>query len=269
MSEETRKRAMRRHESADPSLLPRDAKTGEAIMPLEQPGYYPGYSTLSQKAFWDKATRDLVIHRVEHVPRIRHFTSESARFWRAVFDHVIPQTDRIPERRIAIVERVDERLYSKRGVGYRYANMPPDEEAYRLAEIAINEESQARFHGNFVDVPELQQDLVLQAIHDGKPIGAKPIWKQMSIGRFWMLLMQDAIGSYYAHPWAWDEIGFGGPAYPRAYTRLERGEPEPWEVEEQRYDWDAPRYSVSDATEATHDLHTESRQNEFIPDESQ
>ena len=43
--------------------------------------------------------------------------------------------------------------------------------------------------------------------------------------------MQDALEGYYAHPWAWDEIGFGGPAYPRAYTRLERGEPEPWEVE--------------------------------------
>ena len=111
--------------------------------------------------------------------------------------------------------------------------------------------------------------MVLQAIHDGKPAAAKEIWKQMSIGRFWLMLMQDAVGAYYSHPWAWDEIGFGGPAYPRAYTRLERGEPEPWEVEEQRYEWDAPRYSISDTTESTHHLHTESRQNEFIPDESQ
>jgi hypothetical protein len=83
----------------------------------------------------------------------------------------------------------------------------------------------------------------------------------MSIARFWQLLMQDALEAYYSHPWAWDEIGFGGPAYPRAYTRLERGEPEPWEVEEQRYDWLAPRYAVSDVTEATHHLHLESDQN--------
>lgn len=268
MSRESHKNLSAQREHIDTSLLPRDAKTGEAIMPTEQPGYYAGYSTLSQQAYWDKATRDLVIDRVEHIPRIRHFSSESVRFWRAVFDHIIPQTDRIPERRIAIVERLDDRLQNKRGVGYRYANMPPDEEAYRLAEIAINEESRARHHGNFVDLPELQQDLVLQAIHDGKPVAAKQIWKLMSIGRFWLLLMQDAIEAYYSHPWAWDEIGFGGPAYPRAYTRLERGEPEPWEVEEQRYEWNAPRYSVSDTTETTHHLHTESRQNEFIPDES-
>ena len=42
---------------------------------------------------------------------------------------------------------------------------------------------------------------------------------------------------YYAHPWAWDEIGFGGPAYPRAYMRLENGQPEPWEKQEKRYEW--------------------------------
>jgi hypothetical protein len=253
----------------DPSLLPRKAKTGEAILPSEQPGYYPGYSTLSQQAFWDKATRDLVNDRVTNVPRIRHFSAESARFWRAVIDHILPQTDRVPERRIPILERMDERLYHNRGVGFRYEKMPTDREAYRLAEMAINQEARVRYGGNFIDLPYLQQDVVLQAIHDGKPAAAKDIWKQMSIGRFWLLLLQDAIEAYYSHPWAWDEIGFGGPAYPRAYTRLERGEPEPWEVEEQRYEWEAPRYSVSDTTESTHDLHTESRQNEFIPDESQ
>ena len=77
--------------------------------------------------------------------------------------------------------------------------------------------------------------MVLKAIHDGKPKAAADIWENMSVHRFWQLIMGDAIDAYYAHPWAWDEIGFGGPAYPRAYTRLERGEPEPWEVEEQRY----------------------------------
>ena len=38
-----------------------------------------------------------------------------------------------------------------------------------------------------------------------------------------MLLVQDCVTAYYSHPWAWDEIGFGGPAYPRAYMRLEAG----------------------------------------------
>ncbi|MGZ4229300.1 MAG: gluconate 2-dehydrogenase subunit 3 family protein, partial [Solirubrobacteraceae bacterium] len=32
-----------------------------------------------------------------------------------------------------------------------------------------------------------------------------------------------------SHPWAWNEIGFGGPAYPRGYARLGAGQRENWE----------------------------------------
>ncbi len=82
-----------------------------------------------------------------------------------------------------------------------------------------------------------EQEEILKSIHDGKPQAAQEIWKQMNIERFWTLLVTDVVSVYYAHPWAWDEIGFGGPAYPRGYMRLEEGEPEPWEVDEQRYEW--------------------------------
>ena len=91
-------------------------------------------------------------------------------------------------------------------------------------------------------------------MHDGSPEGAHEIWERLSVHRFWMLLVQDCVEVYYAHPWAWDEIGFGGPAYPRAYKRLERGEAEPWEVEERRYDWQAPATSVSDVYEDLHGI---------------
>ena len=71
----------------------------------------------------------------------------------------------------------------------------------------------------------------------------------MPADRFWMLVVADCIDAYYSHPWAWDEIGFGGPAYPRAYMRLENGRPEPWESEETRYAWQAPATSSSDRYE--------------------
>ena len=80
----------------------------------------------------------------------------------------------------------------------------------------------------------------------------------MAVERFWLLLVQDVVGAYYAHPYAWDEIGFGGPAYPRGYMRLENGEPEPWEVDERRYEWDRSRrftfrkvYSSREARKST------------------
>jgi hypothetical protein len=32
--------------------------------------------------------------------------------------------------------------------------------------------------------------------------------------------MRAVLSEFYSHPWAWNEIGFGGPAYPRGYMRL-------------------------------------------------
>ena len=41
--------------------------------------------------------------------------------------------------------------------------------------------------------------------------------------------MRAVLSAFYSHPWAWNEIGFGGPAYPRGYARLGVGQRESWE----------------------------------------
>ena len=38
--------------------------------------------------------------------------------------------------------------------------------------------------------------------------------------RAWSVCMRMILAAFYSHPWAWNEIGFGGPAYPRGYMRL-------------------------------------------------
>ena len=252
-------------EQGDPSLRPRDPKTCEPLPPMRDPGYYPRFSTLSQSPFWDETTRLTIEKRVQSPPQMKFFTEEEWKFWTVVFGHLVPQTDRTVDRQIPIVAPLDHRLNLNQTSGYRYESMPHDREVYKIYGIAaINQESQARYGGDFLFSSHLQQDLILQAVHDRRPMAGKDIWKKMSIHRFWQLIMGDAIDAYYAHPWAWNEIGFGGPAYPRAYTRLERGEPEPWEVEEKPYDWLAPIASVSDEVESTAHHHTESNQNGHI-----
>lgn len=211
-----------------------------------EPGYYPGFHTLSQQAFWDETTRKTVLDRVTNIPEMHFFTPEELPIIEAVFDHIIPQDDRAAEKRIPIVSFVDQRLHKNRIDGYRFANMPSDQEAYHRGIAAIEEMSRTLHSCGFVDLVPLEQDKLLESLHGGKPEAAQETWKQMSVHRFWMLLVQDAAEIYYAHPYAWDEIGFGGPAYPRAYIRLERGEAEPWEVNERRYEWEAPANSVSD-----------------------
>lgn len=238
---------------ADSALRPRDPATEEALAPTRQPGYYPGFSTLSQSAFWEDATRKLVDKRVKEPPTRTFFPEDAWNFWQAVFDHLIPQTDRTADRQIPLIPHLDHRLSQNRTAGYRFEDMPQDRVAYEIGIEGIDCEAEHRYGGKFLLLPYLQQDLVLQAIHDGEPQAAPEIWQRMSVQRFWELILGDAIEAYYAHPWAWDEIGFGGPAYPRAYTRLEGGEPEPWEVEEKRYEWLAPLSSVSDLVDGSDD----------------
>ena len=242
----------------DSALLPRDPKTSEALAPIKQPGYYPGFSTMSQSPFWDETTRDVIDKRVQKSPARSFFTEEAWAFWTAVFAHLIPQTDRAADRQIPLVPMLDERLAKNKTVGYRYKDMPHDRVVYQIGIEAIDKEAEHRYGGKFLFLPQLQQDTVLQAIGKGKPEAAPEIWAKMSVKRFWQMIMTDAIDAYYAHPWAWDEIGFGGPAYPRAYTRLERGEPEPWEVEEKRYDWLAPAMAVSGEVSAPDENDTQS-----------
>jgi hypothetical protein len=158
---------------------------------------------------------------------------------------VIPQDDRAANRTIPILPAIDERLSKNSLNGFRYEDMPSDQEAYRMGLRAIDEMAMQLFRLPFTSLSVHRQELILKSIHDGEPEPAHEVWKQMPVHRFWALLMEDCANAYYSHPWAWDEIGFGGPAYPRGYMRLENGLPEPWEKDESRYEWNTPVDSVS------------------------
>lgn len=228
--------------------LPIDAHTGQPLEPMAQPGYYPGFHTLDQQNFWDEATRKTVLARVCDVPPIRFFSPTEARLMQTVCDRILPQDDRDEGHKIPLVNSIDDRLYHRRINGYQFTDMPPDHEAYQLGLQAIDAVAQCLYQRPFVECGPRAQDHVLQTLHDGQPPAGDEIWQRMSVNHFWMLLVQDVVEAYYAHPYAWDEIGFGGPAYPRGYMRLENGKPEPWEVDEQRYTWQAPPTALSDVS---------------------
>lgn len=219
--------------------------TGGDLRDLDHPGYYPGFSTMAQKKTWDQATRDVVSDRVQRVFPIRFFSPQEEELLGAVIDRLMPQDDRSEARTIPILPVVDARLHENSLNGFRYEDMPPDREAYRLGIKAIDEMAQSRFTQSFARLTVHRQELILKSLHDGKPDPQHATWKRMPVHRFWALLMEDCVTAYYSHPWAWDEIGFGGPAYPRGYMRLENGLPEPWEKEEHRFEWNPPVDSLS------------------------
>lgn len=223
--------------------------TGGEIRGLARPGYYPEFSTLAQKKTWDEATRQVVTERVERPPAVRFFSQQEAALLQAIIDRVMPQDDRAEAHTIPLLPAIDERLFNNSISGYRYEDMPSDQEAYRLGLAAIADMAQQRFGQSFVELSVHRQELLLKSLHDGKPDPPHAVWERMPVKRFWAMLLGDCVAAYYSHPWAWDEVGFGGPAYPRGYMRLENGMPEPWETDETRYEWNAPADSVSDFTE--------------------
>ena len=54
---------------------------------------------------------------------------------------------------------------------------------------------------------------LIQAVQD---LGSGD-WHGLPASRVWSLWTRYACTAFYAHPWAWNEIGFPGPAYPRGY----------------------------------------------------
>jgi len=58
------------------------------------------------------------------------------------------------------------------------------------------------------------------------------VWDELPPARAWKVVTRGALSAFYSHPWAWNEIGYGGPAYPRGYMRLGVGQREPHQSNE-------------------------------------
>jgi len=111
--------------------------------------------------------------------------------------------------------------------------MPSNEQAWTWGLLGLDQTANALFGDNvrFSSLAEKQQHQVLESIRVGDPPG--DVWQRMPARRWWVLVaLRQITAVYYAHPYAWDEIGFGGPAYPRGYVALNFGNPEPWELRE-------------------------------------
>lgn len=195
---------------------------------------YPGYNVLDKwhSPSWNEVSRRAIATRLTSVPPRRFFTEHEWRTLEAVCNRLLPQPDR-PGNPIPIVPWIDEKLFNHKGEGYRYEGMPPMETTWRSGLKGIDEDSQEQFHRRFMELNKYEQIQVLKCIQDGKVKG--PSWKNIAVKLFFSsTLLKTAVAVYYAHPSAWNEIGFGGPASPRGYVRLEANTTDPWEAQEQK-----------------------------------
>jgi Gluconate 2-dehydrogenase subunit 3 len=209
---------------ADPAGLPRQRNGTTPQMHSR----YPDYNVLDNADHWDDATRKVVMARVEDVPPIRFFNAEEERTLRAFCDCVMAQD---AEPRIPLVNFVDDKLSEPRLDGFQFAGMPDDRDVWRIVAKGLDDAARELFSTDNFAACELDvQHQICTRFANGELSGG--VWEQMDVSNAWSVVMRGVIQSYYSHPWAWNEIGFGGPAYPRGYSRLDFGMREEWEGSE-------------------------------------
>jgi choline dehydrogenase-like flavoprotein len=223
--------------------LPKKRQGGRAPDPLHLPrqrrgitpqmhGRYPDYDVLRQAGNWDAVTREIILKRVHEVPPIHFFTQDEEETLSAFCDAVTGQDS---EPRIPVLNYVDEkmahadsdraRVGSEGLEGYQYADMPDDRVTWRLVATGLNDEAQARGHSSFQGAPEEAREAICEAFSKGELRGG--VWQQAPSKRAWSVVTGSILDAFYGHPWAWNEIGFGGPAYPRGYMHLGADQKDP------------------------------------------
>jgi Gluconate 2-dehydrogenase subunit 3 len=196
---------------------------------------YPGYNVLAKRntPSWNEQTRRVIDARMAILPDAHAFFSDEE--WPtvlAICRRIAPQpADRSHPAPVAAM--VDAKLAAGQGDGYRDARLPHQGEAWRRGVRALDAEAHARAGAKFHELDPQRQDEILKAVHEGK--AHSNAWGDMSPKLFFeKRLLHDVVSAYYAHPAAWNEIGFGGPASPRGYVRLNFDRRDSWEAVEAR-----------------------------------
>jgi len=219
----------------DPAHLPNLREGRQPAPPEELPrqrngvtpqmhGRYPDYNVLDEVDHWDEATRRAVLERVESVPPVRFFTDAEARTLGCFCDVVLAQDS---EPKIPVLNMVDAKLFAGKLDGFRYEDMPDDRETWRLVARGLDAAARQHRMRDFVSAPWEVQCQVVDVFSKGQLHGE--VWDELNPKRAWSVVMRAVLSAFYSHPWAWNEIGFGGPAYPRGYARFGIGQRESWE----------------------------------------
>ncbi len=205
---------------------------------LSGDGKYPGYDVLSKWSgpSWNAKTRHVITRRLAIAPEPAFFTTDEFETVGAIAARIVPQPATRPPSPVAAL--VDRRLHESMMDGYRVPGMPRDGEAWRIGLRALNAEAEYAYAEPFAALAGELQDALLRRTEAGEL--SAPEWGSLSPKDFFRKrLARDIVLAYYAHPTAWSEIGFGGPASPRGYVRLDFNERDPWEAAEAKRGDDA------------------------------
>lgn len=191
--------------------------------------HYPDYNVMDSIKEWDEHTREIVLKRLGPFPEKRFLEEQEVRKFRLIIRHLTyDDRDEIFDW---ILYYIDQRLHSEIGEFQRKLKTPPEKVLIREGLKALDKLSVTLYNKAFNDADIKEQFEMLASIQLEKAV---PIteWGTIPQRDLFNKLLDMIISSYYSHPTIWSEMGYGGPAYPRGYYRIELGWTDPWEAKQ-------------------------------------
>lgn len=165
-------------------------------------------------------------------------TAQAYAVLRAVTERIVPQHAKVA---IDIAARIDGQLASGTGDGWRFAELPPDVQAYRRGLATLDAVALARHGETFVDLDAALQDAMLAGTARGE-LGSSAtehashdLLNAQQMRSWFDDLRADAVKFYIAHPQTLAILGYsgianGGDGTPKSgFVRVGLGQREAWE----------------------------------------
>ena len=187
------------------------SKTDQAVTPQHR-GRFPGFDVLAQAHEWDSVTAEVVLDRLAPPAGAAFFTEDEVAVAEPLLDLLLAQDC---EPKVPVLALIDTRLAAGESDGWHYDDMPEDGRAWRDSLAALDADARERHRTRYADLGAARQARLMQDVQDHADAG-RP-WRGWPAGHVWSLWTRYACTAFYSHPWAWNEIGFSGPAYPRGY----------------------------------------------------
>jgi hypothetical protein len=205
--------------------MPFHSRSQRAVTPQGR-GRYPGFDVLDSVESWDDVTAGIVLARLALPGEFSFFTPHEVSIAAPLLDLLLAQD---ADPRVPVVQLIDVRLSIGETDGWHYDELPEDAQAWRDTLAFLDEDAKAAFAGRtFAGISSKDQAGIVQAVQD-LAMGDGH-WHTWTASHVWSLWTRYACTAFYSHPWAWNEIGFPGPAYPRGYLNPGVDARERWEV---------------------------------------
>ena len=109
-----------------------------------------------------------------------------------------------------VAQEMDKRLFKDQGNGWRYDEMPPDGEVYKIVLTLFDKAAQNLFTNDFAAITNQQRIEIIRRMRDGNADIFNNISPKLSGARLFEELFADFAEIFYSHPLALEEINYVG-----------------------------------------------------------